>query len=498
MIKIKLSATNRIFNLVITLIIPFFGTISGTSSIYAVGNHGNKVLEELRPGVVYSTAVTKNATYGGTGSIINSSGIVVTNRHVIEGASCKTITVLVSGNKRYPCKKIIYIFPDDPVYTDVDLAIIQFAIPSNEISIVPLAPNDPEQGDDVFALGFPNGYGLTFNRGVVSIVNLEHKPAYLMHDSPINEGNSGGPLANDRGQIVGMNTYGLQDRQNQNLALKVSIIKFFLDQLNISYSTNEVVSAPVPEVVVETKYVDRVVEVPKVVVETRYVERRVAPTTTYTYSPPTSFQSGIFSRFVIGRGDLLSEKNVDDKTTSKQESENSEPERETRTIGSNLEAGHWDMIGYRNNSRFDFVLFTGSIVHESTVGSRSMESLAGQLGARIDIYPIQRYWTDWLGTQLFIGLGYCAFDLETFDQNDDSYSYTLSGTGPTATTGLDIFLGKYIGLSVAWNGFAAFIDRQSTSNKAKGELASLQKELNREPVFYGSSLGVGITLNLPL
>jgi len=175
----------------------------------------------------------------GAGSIINTDGVVVTNRHVIEGASCAELTAITYDGYSYPCLEIIRSFPD------VDLAIVRFSIPYSAIkAIIPFASDDPVSGEIVYALGHPEGSQWVITRGVISENPYSRDPSFLMHDASINHGNSGGPLMNENGQLVGMNTSSLNGTQNMNLAVKGDRIKSELNQEKIYFSTDILVLSP--------------------------------------------------------------------------------------------------------------------------------------------------------------------------------------------------------------------------------------------------------------
>ena len=137
----------------------------------------------------------------GSGFIIDEKGIVITNNHVIRGA--EDIFVRVNGDKDYKAKVI----GADP---GMDLAVLQ--IDSKEkFKSVKFGDSDKTRiGDWVIAIGNPFGLGGTVTAGIVSARNrsigLSRYEDYIQTDASINQGNSGGPLFDMNGDVIGINT----------------------------------------------------------------------------------------------------------------------------------------------------------------------------------------------------------------------------------------------------------------------------------------------------
>lgn len=140
----------------------------------------------------------------GSGVIITPDGYIVTNNHVIEGAAIIRVT-MVDG-KKYQGRVI----GSDPA---VDLAVVK--IDARDLPAAELGDSDRlKVGEYVLAIGYPLGFGTTVTHGIVSATdrrNLEVAEGRVLRqaiqtDAPINRGNSGGALANIKGQLVGINT----------------------------------------------------------------------------------------------------------------------------------------------------------------------------------------------------------------------------------------------------------------------------------------------------
>jgi serine protease Do len=137
----------------------------------------------------------------GSGFIINASGIVVTNNHVVKDAH--TVTVTLSNGETYPAK----IIGTDP---KTDLAVLKINA-GHPLPYVELGDSrDVEPGEWVVAMGNPFGLGGTVTAGIVSAMGRDIGDGpydkFIQIDAPINEGNSGGPLFDQHGQVIGINT----------------------------------------------------------------------------------------------------------------------------------------------------------------------------------------------------------------------------------------------------------------------------------------------------
>jgi serine protease Do len=149
----------------------------------------------------FNKPTERKATALGSGFIIKKDGIVVTNNHVIQGA--EDIIVSVNGSTEYKAKVI----GTDPY---MDLAVLQ--IVSDE-KFIPVSFGDSDSarvGDWVIAIGNPFGFGGSVTSGIISSRNrdigLTRYDDFIQTDASINQGNSGGPLFNLDGNVIGINT----------------------------------------------------------------------------------------------------------------------------------------------------------------------------------------------------------------------------------------------------------------------------------------------------
>ncbi|HUF86405.1 MAG TPA: DegQ family serine endoprotease [Thermohalobaculum sp.] len=137
----------------------------------------------------------------GSGFIIDASGLIVTNNHVVEGA--ENITVILEDGTEIEAELI-------GVDEKTDLAVLRIDA-GRGLPTVPWGDSDRiEVGDWVVAIGNPFGFGGTVTAGIVSARgrNLHSGPYddFIQFDAPINRGNSGGPLFDQEGRVIGVNT----------------------------------------------------------------------------------------------------------------------------------------------------------------------------------------------------------------------------------------------------------------------------------------------------
>jgi serine protease Do len=169
-----------------------------------------------------------NAPHEGSGSgfIIDTAGFILTNYHVVEGADRITITL---GDGR--------VFKADLVGIDPAIDVALLRIPVNgPIPVAPLGDSDTLRvGEWVCAIGNPLGYVHSVTVGVVSFLGRklfdQSLDAFIQTDAAISFGNSGGPLINSRGQVVGMTTAISAQASNIGFAIPIGQVVAVLPQL---------------------------------------------------------------------------------------------------------------------------------------------------------------------------------------------------------------------------------------------------------------------------
>jgi Do/DeqQ family serine protease len=140
----------------------------------------------------------------GSGVIVRSDGVIVTNNHVVEGG--QEITVSLADRREFPARVLLA----DP---RTDLAILKIDIPAGEkLPVLAIQDRaDLQVGDLVLAIGDPFGVGQTVTNGIISALNRTADPngdatAYIQTDAAINPGNSGGALVDMDGDLIGVNS----------------------------------------------------------------------------------------------------------------------------------------------------------------------------------------------------------------------------------------------------------------------------------------------------
>ena len=175
--------------------------------------------------VLQSTVSVKTNLGQGSGAIINSKGYIITNVHVISGAS--SIKVNTYDGRNLDAALIGY-------DTNKDIAILKV-----QGSFKPIAFGNSDEvnvGQKVIALGNPAGFSFTVTEGIVSAKRSATNGAtYIQTDVPINPGNSGGPLVNIKKEIVGINNFKIGGFESLGFAISSNDAKEVADRVIAEY-----------------------------------------------------------------------------------------------------------------------------------------------------------------------------------------------------------------------------------------------------------------------
>lgn len=227
-----------------------------TSSVLAGCGGDDKASQEeliakVRPSVVKISGRVGDSTSSGTGVVIDAErGHVLTNAHVVAGASALRATVGDDETTEGPAR----VLAQAPCQ---DLAVVALAASTPGLKAVPLGDSSKvKPGQHVTALGYPASFANPGRQTVVATVgtvsstgvtaepdpSLPRYESTIQHQAPVNPGNSGGPLVDDEGRLIGINTLAntqQNDRaiQGQYYAISVNHAKRFLPALKAGRST---------------------------------------------------------------------------------------------------------------------------------------------------------------------------------------------------------------------------------------------------------------------
>jgi serine protease Do len=165
----------------------------------------------------------------GTGFILDDSGLILTNFHVVDQADEIRVSFTESENEEALKAEVV---GKDP---ELDIALLKV---KSKTKLQPVALGDSdalEVGERVLAIGNPFGQGHSVTQGIISAKGRSNPnlplASYLQTDAPINPGNSGGPLINMRGEVIGINNAIDARAQGIGFAIPISVVKRVLPQL---------------------------------------------------------------------------------------------------------------------------------------------------------------------------------------------------------------------------------------------------------------------------
>lgn len=230
-IKSNITTINGNINTVTANIASVYGSIASLqsslsgiqSSVSALQVHDRAVLDivaKLQPAVVMIEVYLPDGYAYGSGFIVRKNGFVVTNYHVVEGGS--SIFIYLDNGEMFSASVVA----SDPM---LDVAVLKINSTRTDFPIAALGSSSSAQvGEEVVAIGYPYiAIWPVFTRGIVSAKPQMYGYNWIQIDAALNHGNSGGPLVNLRGEVIGINTLGWTslDIENFNFAIPIDDAK---------------------------------------------------------------------------------------------------------------------------------------------------------------------------------------------------------------------------------------------------------------------------------
>ncbi len=178
----------------------------------------DEALAALREAVV----TIDSADSSGTGFNIAIDGLIVTNRHVVEDKNSVIIRFNLAHQPTFPASNW---FESD----QVDLAVID--IGGTDLPYLTLSTTAPSAGDDIIFIGNPQSFDWVISEGKVLGSLLIGEVPMLLIEGPVNPGSSGSPVFNDQHEVIGIIYAKLTNTENQGLAIPVSYLTTFLEEI---------------------------------------------------------------------------------------------------------------------------------------------------------------------------------------------------------------------------------------------------------------------------
>ncbi|HEX9202011.1 MAG TPA: trypsin-like peptidase domain-containing protein [Acidobacteriaceae bacterium] len=238
-------------------------TVASAAPAYDTEEQQNiAVYKKALPSVVNitSTAVAWDFFYGpvpqqgqGSGFVLNKEGLILTNNHVIEGAQRGGVEVTLTNKHQYKAEVVT-------VDKGHDLALLKINAPDLVPATLAETSTGLTVGQRVYAIGNPFGLSGTMTRGIISAIRSVRSPANgspiedaIQTDASVNPGNSGGPLLNSRGEVIGVTTMiasnGADQSSGIGFAIPINTAKAVLDDFakygRVRRPTLDVVTIPI-------------------------------------------------------------------------------------------------------------------------------------------------------------------------------------------------------------------------------------------------------------
>jgi S1-C subfamily serine protease len=197
---------------------------------------GRDLAALIEPSVVAIKVPLSRTDRTGSGFVADAANVIVTNFHIVDGAT--------SANVEFDDRSTARVVGFLAVSPGKDLVALRVDRLARTARPLPVADSLPQNGDAVLAFGFPLGLGSSVSNGIVSAIRngtdfsvlpggiqsytemgFDLDAKWVQTTAPISPGNSGGPLVNDAGEVVGVNTWELAGKGNQNLNFAVASVE---------------------------------------------------------------------------------------------------------------------------------------------------------------------------------------------------------------------------------------------------------------------------------
>lgn len=192
--KYLLRRGTSMYKKVLLLIIFSFISLPGYSFSKPVKS-AVSIYEEINPAIVSVDSQLSDGLSCGTGCIIDKSGVILTSAHVVDVG--KSVVVTTNSGQNYTAKVLKHLGENK------DIALLKINA-ARDLKTVKLGNSSKVKvGEKVFAIGNPFGFSGTLTQGIVS--RIDYTKNRIQTDAAINPGSSGGPLLNQKGEIIGIN-----------------------------------------------------------------------------------------------------------------------------------------------------------------------------------------------------------------------------------------------------------------------------------------------------
>lgn len=215
----------------------FIALLCASFCLIAIKAHSQEVERVCLPGVVHIQTPDAH----GSGFIVSDRGVIVTNDHVVRAWPSYKVTVTTKDNRRLLVSSIKRF---DYEY-GLDIAIL-YCEPQSGLTVLPIAPSSPDPGTPVIAIGHPVRSKWVVSKGIVSGIRNQD---VLQHDAATNKGNSGGPLIDETGRVVGviysvdLDTQTGENLEGMNNAIRPERLRELLESQGVMVSTERLVKS---------------------------------------------------------------------------------------------------------------------------------------------------------------------------------------------------------------------------------------------------------------